>query len=211
MVAVALSAPSLAPAAGYSLRTGDGLLLHFADDAAITSAAVDGHRLVSAANGGFSVRSYTSPTKPGDELLQEPSLSGVHLPQVWAPFGTGYATPGDGIVIHNRINNVTAGAVQRVVLPPSIAAAAAKIPLSLRLSGWASTEGLASNGTCADEGSCRLNDNFGLTCRVEYSDVTSLGPLALAPAAFQVRRPRHAVQLHLDRDVLRDQLRGGGI
>ena len=168
---------------GASVRTADGLELRFDGAGAVAGAAIGGRSLPGSGLGGFSVRSYTAPTAPGAELLSDPRFE---TQSGWTPSGGGFRREGGaGIVVHNAVTNVSSAAVHRLALPASAAASAARGPLALRLSGWASSDGLVSNGTCADDGNCRLHDVFGLTCTVEYSDGSSVGPPLLAPAAFQ--------------------------
>ena len=155
-----------------SLATADGLRLSFTG-AALSAATIDGAPLApspsSGGGGGFAVRSYTAPTEAGAELLKSPLFDRPH--GTWAPTGGGYqlAPANGGIVVTNEKTNASSAATQRVALAPTAG------PLTLRLSGWASTDGLRSNGTCADDGACRLHDTFGLTCSVLYSDGTALG------------------------------------
>jgi hypothetical protein len=171
----------LSPAAGEpaELQTADGLRLVFGSNADLSAASIDDHPLAptGVGGGGFSVRSYTAPTRT--ELLHDPDFSAG---TGWIEVGGGFRrNTSGGITLHNAVTNVTSAAQQRVVLPSSVSRSA----LSLRLSGWAATDGLVSNGTCADDGGCRLHDTFGLSCAVEYSDGSVLGPPLLAPAVFQ--------------------------
>jgi hypothetical protein len=167
-----------------SVSTADGLGLRWRGSQ-LSGASVGGHALSGGAGagdgGGFQVRSYTSPSPPEAELLLNPRFTqagGGGGARGWAGVGGGYSREpiggaGQGaqavLTLHNARTNTTSGATQLVDLPTSLwqrpAGAGATV---LRLSGWASAHGLRSAGTCADQGSCRLHDAFGLNATLTY-------------------------------------------
>ena len=165
-----------------AVATDDGLRLVF-DGANLVGSSIDGHTLrnvsSAAAPGGFRVRSYTSPSPPNAELLSNPNFTadGVdHHASGWVGVGGGYRRElsSDGtaaIVLHNSQTNLTAGAAQDVLLSPERwrSPSSTSGPAVLRLSGWAAAEGLRSQGTCADEGSCRLHDAFSVSATLTFT------------------------------------------
>ena len=181
------------------VATDDGLRLVF-DGASVVGSSIDGYTLrnVSSAAepGGFRVRSYTSPSPPSAELLSNPNFTTAgadHHASDWVGVGGGYRRElsDDGtaaIVLHNAQTNLTAAAAQDVLLSPELwrSQSSTSGQAVLRLSGWAAAEGLRSQGTCADEGSCRLHDEFSISATLI---LTSPGgaqhSTVLAAASFQ--------------------------
>lgn len=191
-----------------SVATDDGLRLTF-DGARLVGAAVDGHSLRNSSStaepGGFRVRSYTSPSPPGAELLANPTFASPGETEKtasdWVGVGGGYrrqiqddGTP--SIVLHNAQTNLSAGAAQDVALSDELwRPQSGTEPIVLRLSGWAAAEGLRSQGTCADDGSCRLHDAFSVSATLTYTATDGTRQRTVLPAAsFQSgsHEPEHS-------------------
>ena len=173
------------------VRTGDGLSMGF-EGSALASVAVGPVELRSATlpAAGFSVRSYTAQVA-GSDLLANPSFAvpgqGHVEAKFWASAGSGYARDASthDLVLHNSAANSSSRAVQVYKLHRDALNRYGEDghgDVSFRLSGWASSAGLKSLGTCADEGSCRLHDRFGFSAIARYSDGSTV---ALPLAAFQ--------------------------
>eukprot|EP01043_Picozoa_sp_COSAG02_P045843 COSAG02_NODE_4232_length_5607_cov_1.383805_1_plen_501_part_00 len=180
--------------------TADGLRLAF-DGAKLVGTSIGGRTLrnsnSTASPGGFRVRSYTSLAPSKAEPL---SNSNFNIPgetdalaRDWTSVGGGYRRQLQmdktaAIVLRNDRTNLSAGAAQDVLLSREVWGSRNGTlgPVALRLSGWAAADNLRSDGTCADEGSCRLHDAFGLSATLTFIATDGAKrSISLPTASFQ--------------------------